>query len=113
MNFGALDSILLTPRYYSILFDMQKIQKFQFGRNYAAAKSTKKYELIDRNGHYLLFRIRDSRTKDSWKQTVISTYKADASGAFEEVLFSDGTRLRSTSPGPEPKKACLKEALAT
>ena len=91
---------------------MQKIQKFQFGQNYAAPKSTKKYELIDRNGHYLVFRVRDSRTKDSWKQTSVSAYKADASGAFEEVLFSDGTRLRSTSTGPELKIAHGTEAIA-
>ena len=48
---------------------MQKIQKFQFGRS--------------------------SNTKDSWKQLGNSTYKADENGAFEDILFSDGTRLNS------------------
>ena len=44
---------------------MQKIQEFQFNRIYTAPKSTKTYELIDQND------------------------------AFEEVLFSDGVRLRA------------------
>lgn len=74
---------------------MQKIQKFQFGCIYAAPKSTKTYELIHRYGHYLIFRVRNTKNRDSWKQQSTSTYKADASGAFEEVLFSDGVRLRA------------------
>ena len=76
---------------------MQKIQKFQFSHIYRAPKSTKTYELLDRSGHHLTFRVRNPKTKDSWKQTSTSTYKADQSGAFEEVLFSDGVRLRSDS----------------
>ena len=84
---------------------MQKIQKFQSGRLYAAPKSIKTYELIDRNGHILIFRGRNPKTGDSWKQTATSTYKADASGAFEEVLLSDGTRLRGDMSCPGPKKA--------
>ncbi len=36
---------------------MQKIQKFQFGRLYTAPKSTKTYELLDRSGHHLTFRV--------------------------------------------------------
>ena len=83
---------------------MQKIQKFQFGRLYAAPKSTKTYELIDRNDHFLTFRVRNPKTKDSWKQTSTSAYKADQSGAFEEVLFSDGVRLRSDSLLVDRKK---------
>ena len=47
---------------------MQKIQKFQTGRLYAAPKSTKTYELIDRNGHILTFRGRNPKTGDSWKR---------------------------------------------
>lgn len=82
---------------------MQKIQKFQSGRLYAAPKSTKIYELIDRDNHFLTFRVRNPQTRDSWKQRSTSTYKADASGAFEEVLFSDGVRLRSDARCPEPK----------
>ena len=74
---------------------MQKIQKFQLGRIYSAPKSTKTYELIERSGHHLTFRVRNPKTKDSWKQISTSTYKADQSGAFEEILFSDGVRLRS------------------
>ena len=83
---------------------MQKIQKFQFGRLYAAPKSTKTYELINRDGHRLVFRVRNPKTRDSWKMRATSTYKADASGAFEEVLFMDGIRLRSDAWCPEPKK---------
>ena len=74
---------------------MQKIQKFQFGRLYAAPKSTKSYELLNRDGHRLVFLVRNQKTRDSWKQISTSTYKADQSGAFEEILFSDGVRLRS------------------
>jgi len=90
----------LGSRYYIIHeikfeYAMQKIQKFQFGRLYSATKSTKTYELIDRNGHRLIFRVRNPKTRDSWKQLATSTYKADQNGAFEEVLFSDGVRLNS------------------
>lgn len=83
---------------------MQKIQKFQFSHIFRAPKSTKTYELLDRSGHHLTFRVRNPKTKDSWKQTSTSTYKADLSGAFEEVLFSDGVRLRSDSLLVDRKK---------
>ena len=84
---------------------MQKIQKFQFGRLYAAPKSTKTYELINRDGHRLVFRVRNPKTNDSWKQLATSTYKADETGAFEEILFNDGVRLRADALCPERKKA--------
>ena len=87
---------------------MQKIQKFQTGHLYAAPKSVKTYELIDRNGHILTFRGRNPKNGDSWKQTATSAFKADAIGAFEEVLLSDGTRLRGDMPCPGPKKAVQK-----
>lgn len=74
---------------------MQKIQKFQLGRIYSAPKSTKTYELIDRNGHRLTFRVRNPKTRDSWKELATSTFKANEIGAFEEILFSDGVRLNS------------------
>ena len=84
--------------------DMQKIQKFQFGRLYAAPKSTKTYELINRDGHRLVFRVRNPKTDDSWKQLATSTYQADENGAFETVLFQDGIRLRADAWCPDPKK---------
>ena len=74
---------------------MQKIQKFQFGHVYVVPKSSKTYELLDRDGHSLVFRVRNPKTRDSWKQLGVSTFKADETGAFEEILFSDGVRLRS------------------
>jgi len=74
---------------------MQTIQKFQPGRLYSASKSTKTYELIDRFGHFLTFRVRNPKTRDSLTTQITSFYKADEAGAFEEVLFSDGVRLRS------------------
>lgn len=74
---------------------MPKIQKFQFGHIYVVPKSPKTYELLDRDGHRLTFLVRNPKTKDSWKQISTSTYKVDQSGAFEEVLFSYGVRLRS------------------
>ena len=83
---------------------MQKIQKFQFGRLYSTPKSSKTYELIDRYDHLLIFRVRNPKNRDSWKLQATSTYKADTSGAFEEVLFSDGVRLRSDALRPERKK---------
>ena len=83
---------------------MQKIQKFQFGRLYAAPKSAKTYELINRDGHALTFKVRNPKTRDSWKMRATSAYKADENGAFEEVLFSDGARLRSDTWCSEPKK---------
>jgi hypothetical protein len=74
---------------------MQTIQKFQSGRIYSAPKSTKTFELIERDGHLLTFRVRNTKTRDTWEQKSTSTYKADENGAFEEVFFSEGTRLRS------------------
>ena len=84
---------------------MQKIQKFQFGHLYVAPKSTKTYEPLERSGHHLTFLVRNPKTKDSWKQRATSAFKADATGAFEEVLFSDGVRLRSDAIRQERKKA--------
>jgi hypothetical protein len=84
---------------------MQKIQKFQPNQIYTSPRSSKTYELIDRDGHRLIFRVRNPKTRDSWKQSAISTFKADASGAFEEVLLSDGVRLRSDTLRQERKKA--------
>ena len=84
---------------------MRTIQKFRSGLLYSAPSSNKIYELLERNGHFLTFRARNPKTKDSFKLQAASTYKADASGAFEEVLFSDGVRLRTDSFCPEPKKA--------
>ena len=83
---------------------MQKIQKFQFNRIYAAPKSTKTYELINRDGHRLVFRVRNPKTNDSWKQLATSTFKADETGAFEEVLFKDGVRLRADVWCSDPQK---------
>ena len=83
---------------------MQKIQKFQFGRLYAAPKSTKSYELLNRDGHRLVFLVRNPKTRDSWKQLVVSTFKADETGAFEEILCNDGVRLRADAWCSDPKK---------
>ena len=83
---------------------MQKIQKFQFNRIYAAPKSTKTYELINRDGHRLVFRVRNPKNNDSWKQLATSTFKADETGAFEEVLFKDGVRLRADVWCSDPQK---------
>jgi len=95
---------------------MQKIQKFQFGRLYTAPKSTKTYELLDRDGHRLAFLVRNPKTRDSWKQISTSSFKADQNGAFEEVLFSDGVRLRSDAfrevKLPVPNRQGLNELMA-
>ena len=95
---------------------MQKIQKFQFGRLYTAPKSTKTYELLDRDGHRLAFLVRNPKTRDSWKQISTSSFKADQNGAFEEVLFSDGVRLRSDAfrkvKVPVPNRQGLIELMA-
>ena len=74
---------------------MQKILKFHPNHIYTAPGSSKTYELIDRNGRILTFRVRNPKTRDSWKQISTSTFKADQNGAFEEILFSDGVRLRA------------------
>ena len=83
---------------------MQKIQKFQTGRLYAATNSKKSFELIERNGHHLTFRVRNPKDRTSYKTTATSLYKADQTGAFEEVLFLDGLHLRSDSWCSDPKK---------
>ena len=74
---------------------MQKIQKFQIGHIYFGPKRAKTYELIERNNHYLIFRVRKSKDSTTSKTSAVSTYKADQNGAFEEVLFADGICLRS------------------
>ena len=76
---------------------MQKIQKFQPTHFYSAPKSKNTYELIDRNGHYLTFRVHKPKDRTSFKVSATSFYKADQNGAFEEVLLQDGTRIRSDS----------------
>ena len=76
---------------------MQKIQKFQPGRLYAGTNSKKSFELIERNGHHLTFRVRNPKDRTSYKTTATSLYKADQNGAFEEVLLMDGTRIQSGS----------------
>ena len=83
---------------------MQKIQKFQFDRLYAAPNSKKSFELIERNGHHLTFRVRKPKDRTTYKTTATSTFKADETGAFEEVLFLDGVRLQSDSWCSDPKK---------
>ena len=76
---------------------MQKIQKFQFSRIYSALNSQKTFELIERNGHQLTFRVRKPKDRTTSKTTAISCYRADQTGAFEEVLLMDGTRINSGS----------------
>lgn len=76
---------------------MQKIQKFQFNQTYSAPNSKKTFELIDRNGHYLIFLVRKLKDRTSYKISATSVFKADQNGAFEEVLLTDGTRIRSDS----------------
>ena len=76
---------------------MQKIQKFQPALIYSAPKSKNTFELIERNGHYLIFRVRKPKDRTSYKVSATSVYKADKNGAFEEVLLLDGTRVRSNS----------------
>ena len=76
---------------------MQKIQKFQFSRIYSALNSKKTFELIERNGHHLTFRVRKPKDRTTSKTTAISCYRADQTGAFEEVLLMDGTRINSGS----------------
>ena len=76
---------------------MQKIQKFQLSRIYSAPNSKKSFELIERNGHHLTFRVRKPKDRTTYKTTAVSSYKADETGAFEEVLLMDGTRIQSGS----------------
>ena len=83
---------------------MQKIQKFQLSQIYSAPESKKSFELIERNGHHLTFRVQNPKNRSSYKTTATSLYKADQNGAFEEVLFLDGTRLRSDAWCTDPKK---------
>ena len=76
---------------------MQKIQKFQLSHIYSAPGSKKSFELIERNGHHLTFRVRKPKERSTCKTTAISSFKADETGAFEEVLLMDGTRIQSGS----------------
>ena len=76
---------------------MQKIQKFQLSQIYSALNSKKTFELIERNGRHLTFRVRKPKERTTSKTTAISFYRADQTGAFEEVLLLDGTRINSGS----------------
>ena len=74
---------------------MQKIKKFQLTQVYTAPKSVKLYELVERNGHFLTFRVRNPKTRDSWKQTATSVFKADQNGCTCRV--TSGRRLRGNA----------------
>ena len=76
---------------------MQKIQKFQPSKLYSSPKSKNTFELIERNGHYLIFRVWKPKDRTFYKISATSFFKADQNGAFEEVLLLDGTRIRSDS----------------
>ena len=76
---------------------MQKIQKFQLSHIYFALNSKKSFELIERNGRHLTFRVRKPKDRTTYKTTAVSSYKADETGAFEEVILMDGTRIQSGS----------------
>lgn len=76
---------------------MQKIQKFQLYKIYSASKSKNTFELIERNGHYLIFLVRHPKDRTSYKISATSVFKADQNGAYEEILLQDGTRIRSDS----------------
>ena len=75
---------------------MQAIQKFHVSQKYFCQNSKKYvFELVEREKHYLVFRVRNVKTRDSFKIEATSFYKADELGAFEEVMLSDGSRLRA------------------
>lgn len=75
---------------------MQAIQKFHVSQKYYCQNSKKYvFELVEREKNYLIFRVRNLKTRDSFKIDATSFYKADELGAFEEVMLSDGSRLRA------------------
>lgn len=74
---------------------MQSIQKFKFNQKYCAINSRKKFELVERNDNYLVFRVRKPGSRETYKTAATSTYKANEFGAFEEVFLPDGVRVRA------------------
>jgi hypothetical protein len=87
-------------RYYNmvetIFRAMRTISKFKPGFIYTSPTSKNLHELHSRNGHELIFKVRPKGERTGqWKMSAISSFKADADGAFESVLLSDGTRLRA------------------
>ena len=85
-----------TARAFLIHFNMQAIQKFHVSEKYYCENSKKLvFELVEREKNYLIFRVRNLKTRDSFKIDATSFYKADELGAFEEVMLSDGSRLRA------------------
>lgn len=70
---------------------MQTIKKFKPERLYSTLSNNNWYELINRDGKHLTFRVRRAGTKDTWTQGADSTFKADGDGAYESVRFTDGT----------------------
>ena len=75
---------------------MQAIQKFHVSQKYYCQNSKKYvFELVEREKKYLVFRVRNVKTRDSFKIQTTSFFKADELGAFEEVMLNDGSRLRA------------------
>lgn len=74
---------------------MQTIKKFKPERLYSTLSNNNWYELINRDGMHLTFRVRKAGTKDTWTQEADSTFKADGNGAFESVRFTDGTVINA------------------
>ena len=77
---------------------MPTIKKFQPNTIYSSSNSKNTYQLLERAGHYLVLLVRRPKDRTTFKITATSFYKADDTGAFEEILLMDGGRVRSNTP---------------
>ena len=77
---------------------MQTIKKFHPNTIYSSSSSKNTFQLLERNGHHLIFRVWKANDRISYIISATSTNKADEKGAFEEILLMDGSRVQSDSP---------------
>lgn len=73
---------------------MQRIKKFQVGRNYYSNLSCKLYHILSRSGMELKVARISQNKKDVF--TVTASYAADANDAYEFFLYEDA-RVPSTN----------------
>ena len=82
---------------------MQTIKKFHPNTIYSSSSSKNTFQLLERSGHHLIFKVWKPKDRFSYKISALSTYKADEKGAFEEILLMDGSRVRSDYPAKKKR----------
>jgi len=84
---------------------MQTITKFTSGRWYFGSNNHCFYELLERDGHNLVFRVWRAGTDqgDGWKEHGVSNFGANELGAFEKIILNGTTVMSDSWSGPGKK----------